>query len=279
MRKPHLRPRGPHFPILDRITQYESEPGYVVFTMPVPRRLRVQVGDTLLADTVNGLMLHESDHLPTYYFPLQDVQMDWLRRSDKTTRCPYKGMTEYYSLALPDLAVENMMWRYPNPATECPDIADYAAFEWDKIDHWYEEDEEVFVHARDPFRRVDCLLSSRRVEIFLDNELIADSSHAVFLFETGLPTRYYLPLSDVREGLLQPSATVTECPYKGKANYHHVDLNGKRYEDLVWYYADPVHESARIKGMVCFGNEFVERILVDGVEEPRPQTPFSHGSD
>src|SRR3546814_11665966 len=69
MRKPHHRARGPHFPVLDQIVQYDIEPGYVVFTMPAPKRLRVKAGGEVIADTTEGLVLYESDHLPIYYFP------------------------------------------------------------------------------------------------------------------------------------------------------------------------------------------------------------------
>ena len=277
MRKSHLRGRGPNYPILDEIVQYDFEPGYVVFTMPAPKRLRVKVGNDLLADTADGLVLYESDHLPVYYFPMEDVSMKNLQLSSKTTFCPYKGETEYYSLKTGSGLVENIMWHYPEPITECPDISNYVGFEWGLVDHWYEEDDEIFVHARDPYRRVDCLQSSRRVEVVLKGEIVADTKRGVFLFETGLPTRYYLPLEDVRTQFLKESDTVTQCPYKGTANYYHVEIGGQRFDDIVWYYVDPVHESAKIKELVCFANEFVDRIMVAGVPQARPKTSFSHG--
>jgi uncharacterized protein (DUF427 family) len=277
MRKSHMRGRGPNYPILDQVVQYDFEPGYVVFTMPAPKRLRVAVGDKIIADTVEGLLLHESDHLPVYYFPIADVAMDYLIANGKSTMCPYKGDTTYYSLEMIDRSVENIMWRYPDPIPQCPDIADYVGFEWGLVDHWYEEDEEIFVHARDPYRRIDCLPSSRRVEVFLGGEMVADSTKSVFLFETGLPTRYYLPLDDVTTGFLKESPSLTQCPYKGKARYYHAEVNGRWHEDIVWYYADPIHESSRIRGLVCFGQEFVDRIVVAGIEQPRPETSFSHG--
>lgn len=279
MRKAHLRGRGPHLPILDRIVQYDFEPGYVVFTMPAPKRLRVQVGDTTIAATTQGLFLYESDHLPVYYFPIADVRMDLMTKSATSTKCPFKGLAGHYTLQLSNRRVEDIMWRYEQPMAACPPIADYVGFYWNKVDHWYEEDEEIFVHARDPFRRIDCLPSSRRVQVYLDGRSIADSTKSVFLFETGLPTRYYLPLEAVTPGVLQPSDTISQCPYKGQASYYHVIADGKRHEDICWYYPAPVEEGARIRGLVCFANEFVDRILVDGVEQPRPATAFSHGYD
>jgi uncharacterized protein (DUF427 family) len=270
MRKPNLRGRGPHYPVLDRIVQYDFEPGYTVFTMPAPKRLRVMAGGATAADTTAGLLLYESDHLPVYYFPLKDVDQALLQPSATRTQCPYKGTASYYSLKIGGTQVADAAWRYAEPIAACPDIADYLAFYWDKMEHWYEEDEEVFVHPRDPFRRIDCLPSSRRVQVVVDGETVADSRRGIFLFEAGLPTRYYLPIADTRLDLLTPSPLQTRCPYKGTAAYYHLTVKGTRHDNLVWYYPEPLPESARIKGLVCFYNEFVDRILVDGIEQPRP---------
>ena len=277
MRKPYLRGRGPHFPILDTITQYDFEPGYVVFTMPSPKRLRVKVGELIVADSAEALVLQESDHLPVYYFPIKDVDESFLMPSTTRTECPYKGVASHYSLNTGVTLVQDAGWRYLEPFKGCPPIADYMGFYWSKMDHWYEEDEEIFVHARDPFRRVDCLPSSRRVQVFVDGEMVADSKKGVFLFETGHPTRYYLPIADTHLELLSPSRYISRCPYKGIASYYHLTVNGKHHENFVWYYPEPVHEAARIKGLVCFYNELVDRILVDGVEQPKPETASSHG--
>ena len=277
MREPHLRGRGPHYPVLDRVVQYDFEPGYVVFTMPAPKRLRVEAAGEVVADTAEGLILFESDHLPIYYFPLASVRRELFARSERRTHCPYKGEAEHYSLTLGGGAYDDIMWRYAEPIPACPPIGDYVSFYWHEVDRWLEEDEEVFVHARDPFRRVDCLPSSRRVQVFLGGEAVADSRRGVFLFETGLPTRYYLPLEDVRRDLLSPSAMTTQCPYKGTAGYYRIAVAGEPRDGIVWSYADPVPEAARIKGLVCFADEFMDRILVDGIEQPRPVTAFSHG--
>jgi uncharacterized protein (DUF427 family) len=277
VRKPYLRGRGPHFPILDRIEQYKSEPGYVVFMMPSPKRLRVKVGDITVADTIDGLVMQESDHLPVYYFPIKDVGEEFLMLSSTKTESPFKGTATHYSLNTGITLVEDAGWRYLDPVEGCPPIADYMAFYWNKMNHWYEEDEEIFVHARDPYRRIDCLPSSRHVQVIVDGEIVADSRRGTFLFETGMPTRYYLPIADTRLELLSTSRYISRCPYKGIASYYHLTVNDKRHENMVWYYPDPVHEADRIKGLVCFYNEFADRILVDGIEQPRPVTASSHG--
>jgi uncharacterized protein (DUF427 family) len=270
-----MRGAGPHFPVLDEVRQYDSAPGYVVFTMPSPKRVRVQVDDAVIADSLEALLLFESEHLPVYYFPLKDVRQNYLIESAKTTTCPFKGTASYYTISTGDRVIEDAVWRYRAPIPGCPPIGEHVAFYWDKMSHWFEEDEEVFVHARDPFHRVDILPSSRHVQVTVGGQTVADSRRAMFLFETGLPARYYLPIADTRLEALAPSQHHTRCPYKGIASYFHLTVDGKRHDDLVWYYPDPVEEAARIKGLVCFYNERVDRILIDRVEQPTVTTAWS----
>ena len=277
MRKPHLRGRGPHFPVLDQIVQYDFEPGYVLFMMPSPKRIRVKVGDIVVADTIEAMIMQESDHLPVYYFPIKDVREEFLMDSATRTDSPFKGAATHYSLNTGVTLVEDAGWRYLEPVPGCPPIGEYMAFYWNKMNHWYEEDEEIFVHARDPYRRIDCLPSSRRVQVFVGGEMVADTRRPTLLFETGLTTRYYMPIADTRLDLLSASRYISRCPYKGIASYYHLNIKGKTHENIVWYYPEPVHEAARIKGLVSFYNEFVDKILVDGVEQPRPVSASSHG--
>src|SRR5579872_4905327 len=130
MRKPHLRGRGPHFPILDSIQQYPFEAGYVVFMMPSPKRIRIVVGSLTVADSIEALVMQESDHLPVYYFPMKDVQQDYLMPSTTRTECPFKGVATHYSLNTGITLVEDAGWRYLQPVPGCPPIADYMAFYW-----------------------------------------------------------------------------------------------------------------------------------------------------
>jgi uncharacterized protein (DUF427 family) len=147
------------------------------------------------------------------------------------------------------------------------------------MSEWLEEDEPVYVHPRDPYKRVDILASSRRVRVELDGITVAESSQPRVLFETGLPPRYYLPLTDLRMDLLRPSDSITHCPYKGTATYWSVDTSaaaqaGRVHKDVVWIYRSPLPESPKIAGLACFYNERVE-LYVDGELIPRPKTPFS----
>ncbi len=139
------------------------------------------------------------------------------------------------------------------------------------MDAWYEEDEEVFLHPRDPYKRVDVLKSSRHIRVVLAGETIAESHCPHVLFETGLPPRYYLPEEDVRMEIMTQSGSSSVCPYKGSAVYWSAKLSGEVFEDIVWSYPDPIAECPKIRGLLAFYPERVEDIFVDG--EPGEKRP------
>jgi uncharacterized protein (DUF427 family) len=241
---------------------------------PLTRRLRVMFAGVCIADTDRAVYLFETAHLPVYYVPKADVRFDLCTPSEHTTHCPYKGDAVYWHLQVGERRSENALWGYPTPIAGCPDISDYVAFYWDRVDAWFEEDDEVFVHPRDPYKRIDVLHSSKHVQVLVDGQVVADSHRPRLLFETGLPTRYYLPKVDVRMDLLLPSATHTSCPYKGVASYFSVQVGDKRYDDIVWTYPSPIAEIPKIEQLLCFFNEKVD-IVVDGVRQSRPVSPWS----
>ena len=166
---------------------------------------------------------------------------------------------------------ENAVWNYPEPLDGGVDVRDYVAFYWNKMDAWFEEDEEVFVGPKDPYTRVDCLASSRNVRVELNGVKLAETDTPVLLLETGLPHRYYIPSAEVRQDLLSPSESVMGSPYKGQARYFHVNADGKRFEDVAWTYPSPTPEAGRIAGYVCFAQGKAD-VYVDGVLEPKPQS-------
>jgi uncharacterized protein (DUF427 family) len=258
-----------------RESGFKSNPDYKVTLERSPRRVRVKFNGETIADSSNAHLLFETRHLPVYYFPRADVRMDLLRPTDHHSFCPYKGIASYWTIRVGDKVSENAVWGYPEPFDEVASLKDFVAFYWDRVDGWFEEDEEIFVHPRDPYKRVDAIASSRRVQVIVGGETVADTRCARFLFETRLPTRYYIPPEDVRMDLLVASDKVTACPYKGKARYHSVKLGEELLADIVWSYPDPIPECPKIKGYLCFFNELVDEILVDGVPVPRPVTPWS----
>jgi uncharacterized protein (DUF427 family) len=220
-------------------------------------------------------MMLETGHLPVYYFPLEDVRTDLLVPTDHRTDCPYKGTASYYSITVGTRTAENAAWHYREPLAGTPgELAGLVAFYWGKMDAWFEEDDEVFVHPRDPYHRVDVLQSSRHVEVRVNGELVADTRRPWLLFETGLPTRYYIPKVDVRLDLLESSELTTRCPYKGVASYYSVRAGGTLAKDVAWCYPLPIPECPKIENLVCFFNEKVD-ISVDGELEARPVTNWS----
>jgi uncharacterized protein (DUF427 family) len=206
---------------------------------------------------------------------MADVRMDLFTPTDHHTHCPYKGDASYWSIRVGDRVAENAAWAYRDPYREMLAIADYVSFYWDRVDSWWEEDEQIFVHPRDPKKRVDVVLSHRPVEVRLGGETVARSENARFLFETGHPTRYYIPRADIRMDLLTPSAKTSRCPYKGTARYFSATAGGRRFEDIAWSYEDPVAECPKIRGLVCFFAENVDATLVDGAAVEKPATRWS----
>jgi uncharacterized protein (DUF427 family) len=245
-----------------------------VAVLPCPRRIRAVAAGKTVGDSTRALYLFERDHLPVYYFPVDDVRTELFEPSDRRTTCGRKGEAAYWTLRVGDRLLEDVMWGYDEPLDAIPEIAGHRAFYWSRMDHWYEEDDEVFVHARDPFNRVDVLSSSRHVRIDVDGVCVAESRRPWLLFETGLPTRYYLPQGDVRMDLLRPSDKVTACPYKGRASYYSVDVGHRIVPDLAWTYTFPIPEQPKIAGLIAFFDEKVD-VWVDGERQGRPESAWS----
>ncbi|HWE34901.1 MAG TPA: DUF427 domain-containing protein [Solirubrobacteraceae bacterium] len=250
-------------------------PGRALYLDPTPKRVRVVVAGETIADSRGAFMLHESGHQPIYYFPPDDVQAEFLEPSDRHTHCPKKGDASYWTIRAGETVVEAGAWYYPEPLPGAPaELRGLIAFYFDRMDHWYEEDEEISVHPRDPYHRVDVLSTGRHIRVSLDGELLAETTRALAVFESNLPARWYLPREDVIAEL-EPSETITRCPYKGEAHYFSVaGVEGGK--DLVWYYPHPFDEVGRITELVCFFNEKVD-IELDGEPAERPETPFKHG--
>jgi uncharacterized protein (DUF427 family) len=237
-----------------------------------PKRVRTYLGGEIVADTTRPKLVWEIPNYPAYYLPVDDVRMELLTPTERTERSPSRGVASYFTVKGGDRVVEDAAWHYPESPVE--DLRTLIRFDWEAMDAWFEEDEEVYVHPRDPYKRVDILASGRHVEVVVDGVKVADSHQPRLLFETSLPTRYYLPLTDVRLDLLRPSATSTRCPYKGTAGYWSVEVNGAVHNDLAWIYRTPVLESVKIAGLACFFNEHVD-LYVDGVLQQRPKTFWS----
>jgi uncharacterized protein (DUF427 family) len=239
-------------------------PDHTVEAVPTPKRVRVFFAGDTVADTKKALLLRESGRTPVYYFPQKDVQMDLLSRSDRVLQDSHKGKASYWTLTAGNAVAENAAWTYSEQPADAPALEDYVAFEWPAMDAWFEEDEQVFVHPRDPFTRLDAIQSSRHVKVIIEGETIAETRRPVLLFETGLPIRYYILRADARLDLLIRSDTETGWPYKGTASHYSVRVNGETIKDIVWSYVFPRPEFAKIQNLICFYHERLNDFFVDG---------------
>jgi uncharacterized protein (DUF427 family) len=238
---------------------------------PVPRRIRAFAGGEKVLDTTRALYVWEWPYYPQYYIPLADVRADLLEPEGHTQQTG-RGPVELRGLRVGGV-------HRPRAARVVGDspiagLSGTVRFEWDAMDAWFEEDEQVFVHPRSPYVRVDALRSNRAVRVELDGVVLADASSSVMVFETGLPTRYYLSRTDIDFGHLIPTDTVTSCPYKGMtSSYWSVVAGGTVHPDLAWSYDFPTRQLLPVAGMIAFYNEKVD-IVLDGRRAARPETHF-----
>jgi uncharacterized protein (DUF427 family) len=238
-----------------------------------PRWVRTVFNGVTVADSKRPLLVWER-LVPTYYFPREDVRADLLAEAGER-RDPGVGRATLFTLRVGAREAERAAWAREELAADGHSLAGHVAFDWKAMDAWYEEDDEIFVHPRDPHHRVDVLRSSRHVRVVVLGETVAETRRPSLLFETGLPTRYYIPRADVRMDLLVPSDTTSQCPYKGIASYYSIRVGNRLARDLVWTYRFPIPECPKIEDLVCFFNEQVDAIVVDGEEQPRPRTPWT----
>ena len=236
------------------------------------KRVRAYLGGEAVADTARPVLVWEVPYYPTYYFPVADVRGELFEADGGVAHSPSRGDGRTFTVRGGGRQAPRAALRYEDSPIE--ELRELIRLDWDSMDAWFEEDEEVFTHARDPYVRVDILSSSRHVRIEVDGTTIGESTGARLLFETGLPVRYYLPKPHLRLELLEPTGTVSHCPYKGTAEWWSVRAAGRVHHDLAWSYRAPLPESQRIAGLVAFYDEKVD-VYVDGVLQERPRTKFS----
>ena len=232
------------------------------FVEPSPRWIRVRAGETEIANSRRTLLLswYGPGRMPTYCFPAEDVRTEFIADGG--------------DVRAGDLFVANGARLFTAEDAPFPELAGRWTFAWERGLTWMEEATEVSVHARDPRTRVDAIPSERRIVVEIDGQVVAESRRPVALFETTLPTRWYLPPEDVRQDVLVASDRSTRCPYKGTAAYWSVQTARALHPDIAWYYPDPIPENPRIRGLIAFFNERVD-VTIDGEREERPQSPFS----
>jgi uncharacterized protein (DUF427 family) len=240
-----------------------AQPGHHVSFEPGSRRVRVVISGKTVADTLKPSLLIESGKRPVWYFPREDVRCDLIEAGGHAPDAA-KGEATQWTLTIGNRRIENALVSHDAPPADLARMKGHLAFAADKVDHVYEEDEEVFGHAPDPYHRVDVRPSSRRVRVTAGGQVIANTARAIFLFETGHPTRYYIPQADIRMDLLMRTERSTVCPYKGFASYWSIAAGERVIENAVWGYLDPLPECPRIKNLLCFYPEKVDAIEIEG---------------
>src|SRR5919204_3652670 len=162
----------------------EAPTGSVLFFDPVPQRIRAVLGGETVVDSRRAKLLHETGHLPVYYFPDEDVRFDLLEASGKRTHCPHKGEASYWTIRAGRREAADAVWAYREPIEPASFLAGHVALYWDAVDEWFAEDEQLFGHPRDPFHRIDVHRTTRHVRVLRDGELLAESRRASVLFES-----------------------------------------------------------------------------------------------
>jgi uncharacterized protein (DUF427 family) len=240
--------------------------------------VRAFVGETTVVDSRAPLLYYEETFpVPGYAFAKADVRTDLLRPAQgEPPREPFfflpKGpVSQWFDLEVGGRLIPHVAW-----TRDDPDMQDLVVFSWQPglIDRWLEEEEEVGGHPRDPHKRVEALVSTRHITVALDGVVLADSAAPVLLFETDLPTRYYLPREDVHFEALSPSTNRSQCPYKGDADHYWDAAGPAEAKNVAWSYTTPFPAVEKIAGRISFYNELVD-ITVDGVIQKRPVSIFS----
>jgi uncharacterized protein (DUF427 family) len=238
---------------------------------PIERRVRAKLGADTIVDSTRALLLWEPRRVcPSYAVPAEDIEGEL---------APAPATNGHVDGVLHPGIPFQVHTAEGEPVTvggrpgagfrfEDGDLAGYVALDFDAFD-WLEEDERIFGHPRDPFHRVDVLRTSRSIRIEVDGEVVAETTGGRLLFETQLPTRFYLPREDVRADL-RPTESTSYCPYKGHASYWSLEAGGRVLEDVAWTYQEPLPDAVSIKGLVAFWDHQVD-VIVDGERRGRPR--------
>jgi uncharacterized protein (DUF427 family) len=239
-------------------TNYDIDgPKHRLFLHPFPRRVRARFAGETVLDSTRGALLHESQILPRLYVPLEDLRADLLERTEHSTHCPFKGDASYWSVRVGDRVAENAVWTYEDPLPDAEWLRGLVSIYPERMEEWFDEDERIHGHLRDPYHRVDARQSSRRIEVRVDGDVVARSERPTVVFETGVPLRFYIPREDV-DAALRASETTAVCPYKGVSSYWSLD----GIEDAAWSYEEPLEAMTKARGNICFDAAKVEVVEV-----------------
>lgn len=194
-------------------------PPELVYVEPFPRRVRAVLDGLTVVDSERVILVHRPGRPPTYAVPVGDV--------DGVASEPE------------------------------PNAPGHVTVAWDAVDAWFEEDEQVLGHPRNPYHRVDCVRTSRRLRVDLARTVLVDTTETLGVYETSLAPRLYVPPSSVRTDLLRRSDTTSYCPYKGTATWWSAGVDDVVVDDVAWSYDDPLPESLPLRGLLSFDDQRV----------------------
>ncbi len=188
--------------------------GGVVYIEPHARRIQAEVDSRTVLDTEAALIVHRAGRPLTYLFPADQVG---------------------------DL-----------PHEPEPDAPGYVRVPWDAVDAWFEEGRRLVHYPPNPYHRIDCRPTRRRLRVEVAGTVLVDTDDTTILFETSLAPKLYVDKDAVRTELLRPSDTTTYCNYKGWTTYWSAVIGDTVVEDVAWSYEDPLPESSPIAGYLSF---------------------------
>jgi uncharacterized protein (DUF427 family) len=251
-------------------------PDRLLYAEALRRRMRVLCGGTWIADSENVVLLHEPGRYPVAYFPLADITADALQPSEHVTRHRDLGATSWFTLRAGEHSRPRAAWQHTELPPHAADLKERVAFAWRAMDGFYEEDQRIVGHAADSYHRIDIRQTSRHLVVRSGNQVIADSSRPLVLYESGFAPRWYVPRTDVDESALIPVEGQTFCPYKGLCSYYDI---GDAHR-AVWSYEDPWDEVRRISGLLSFEPDKVSVQLESTRLRLEPgQNVIPHGVD
>jgi uncharacterized protein (DUF427 family) len=186
----------------------------VAYLEPHPRRVQAIRNGVIVIDTEKALLVHRPDRFLRYAFPV-----------DAVGDLPHR----------------------PEPAA-----AGYVLVPWGAVDTWIEEGRVLVNYPPNPYHRIDCRPTNRRLRVAVSDMTLVDTDDTTIVFETALEPRLYVAPTSVRTECLRRSDTSSYCDYKGTATYWSAVIGGETFPDVAWSYDDPPPESLPIKGYLSF---------------------------
>lgn len=228
-----------------------------------PRRMRAVFNGRAILDSRRGKLLHQAGSFPVHWFPADDIDRDLLVPAGSSEPGSDGDTRQRFDVRVGSQTAREAATAIIAAGSDGPPLTDHLSIEFSAMDRWFEEDEPLYAHARDPYHRVDVRASSQKVVARIDDTVLAETARPKLLFETSNPVRHYLPFADVNIGYLQRSDTVSECPYKGDGQHWNVVIDGRQVDNAAWSLPHPLPEGLAAAEHVCFYPDKVT-VEVDG---------------